>query len=145
MKPTQREYFLDTMKVNVHRKSCPCEDVSSIFVVIVQFSSQAQVQEIISPSEDKDSYIVILNRTIFHPQGGGQPADIGTIIGEESGVEYVVEDVQNDAERAGVIRHIGHFRNAEESFTVGERVRISVNEDKRLLHARLHRCVCVCD
>lgn len=32
-------------------------------------------------TENKKNYSVVLNRTLFYPEGGGQPADIGTLSG----------------------------------------------------------------
>lgn len=38
---------------------------------------------------------LVLDRTIFHPQGGGQPADTGFIAVEDSGLKFVAEDVRS--------------------------------------------------
>lgn len=38
---------------------------------------------------------MILDSTIFHPQGGGQPADTGVITDEDSGLRFIVEDVRS--------------------------------------------------
>ena len=37
---------------------------------------------------------VILDSTIFHPQGGGQPADTGFITSPSSDLKFMVEDVR---------------------------------------------------
>lgn len=38
--------------------------------------------------------ILILDSTIFHPQGGGQPADNGVILGTDNVFKFIVEDVR---------------------------------------------------
>ena len=52
------------------------ETIRDYFDDTYRFSQSAQVQEII---EDKDlnQLSIITDRTIFHPQGGGQPKDQG--------------------------------------------------------------------
>lgn len=68
-------------------------------------------------------YAIELDRTLFHPQGGGQPADRGWI------GELAVESV---AARGESIVHI-----VAQPLPSGE-VAIRVDADARRLHARLH-------
>lgn len=44
---------------------------------------------------------LVLDSTIFHPQGGGQPADTGFITVGDREVKFVVEDVRS---RDGIVR-----------------------------------------
>lgn len=75
---------------------------------------------------------VILSNTIFYPQGGGQPADKGQIKGA-SGV-FQAEDVRLDAD--GVVWHFGSF--IEGSFESDEKVNLEINQERRILHAKIH-------
>jgi alanyl-tRNA synthetase len=50
--------------------------------------------------EREDGYDVVLDQTMFYPEGGGQPADTGTLSADDRTVE--VTDVQ---ERDGVVLH----------------------------------------
>ncbi len=61
---------------------------------------------------------VVLDRTIFHPQGGGQPADQGVISllrhddGAGGSIKFAVETVRDDG--TGVLRHYGAFVRPQE-------------------------------
>lgn len=57
----------------------------------------------VSAVEDT-SIRVVLNKTIFHPQGGGQPADMGTISTEDGAVEVAVSMVKEDR-ATGIVEH----------------------------------------
>jgi hypothetical protein len=48
--------------------------------------------------------VVVLDATVFHPQGGGQPADTGVI--SAGGARFLVEDVRA---KDGVVRIRGIF------------------------------------
>jgi Ser-tRNA(Ala) deacylase AlaX len=43
--------------------------------------------------EESGRRAVVLDATIFHPQGGGQPADTG-VISSPAGARFLVEDVR---------------------------------------------------
>lgn len=75
--------------------------------------------------------ILILDQTVFYPQGGGQPYDQGMIIGEHG--EFVVEQVRFID---GVVRHIGRITTG--TFVAGEEVKCIVDQARRTLHSRLH-------
>ena len=81
--------------------------------------------------ESEGVFHVITDRTIFHPQGGGQPWDTGLLCGP-NGV-FVVNEVRKDGEQ---VVHIGSFK--EGAFSAGDLVSMEVNEVSRVLHARLH-------
>lgn len=71
--------------------------------------------------------VVRLSRTLFHPQGGGQRADAGTIGG------VAVLDVRH-AEGGEVDHVVADFGTLK----VGESVALTIDAEKRLLHARVH-------
>lgn len=82
----------------------------------------AEVQ-VLSCQPVDDIYQVILDKTLFHPQGGGQPSDIG-LIGEES----VIKVVKNG-------ENIIHYLN--NSVPLGA-ISIQVDAQTRALNSRLH-------
>lgn len=75
--------------------------------------------------------VVILDQTIFYPQGGGQPYDWG--ITQSPTAKFLVEEVRFVE---GIVKHIGRFENG--SFKKGDTVKLLVNEERRRLHSRLH-------
>lgn len=87
---------------------------------------------------DQD-HVVVTERTIYHPQGGGQPSDEGTMTAK-TGLTFTVTSVRMDAVRDGQVLHLGRFANgdATRTFTTGETVEQAVNAEKRLLYSRLH-------
>ena len=75
--------------------------------------------------------IIYLDKTIFYPQGGGQPYDVGTITSGD-----IVFDVTEVRYNEGMVQHIGVFRNGR--FMVDETVACKVDEERRKLNTRLH-------
>jgi alanyl-tRNA synthetase len=75
-----------------------------------------------------------LDQTLFHPRGGGQPADRGALIlGDGSGAAVPVIDVRNGDDGA-----VDHLVASEATLQLGDRVLMRVDAESRLLHARLH-------
>ena len=97
---------------------------------------------------DTTRFIMILDKTVFHPQGGGQPSDVGEI--RFSFTKFVVSKVVNSpipSERCrGVIWHIGNFtasgsdsKQQDVSFDVlKESPSQHVDRASRMLYAKLH-------
>jgi alanyl-tRNA synthetase len=78
--------------------------------------------------EAGDGYDVVLDGTMFYPEGGGQPADHGTLSTDDETVR--VTDVQR---RDGVVLH-----RTDEDIGKGELVRGAVDVDRRRRHMRHH-------
>lgn len=78
-------------------------------------------------------WAVVLDATCFHPQGGGQPADTGTISDAMCREPFAVSMVKKDA--SGVVRHEGA---AEPAFAVGAKVALQVDGEARMKNARVH-------
>ncbi len=91
-------------------------------------TSDAKVFEV---TEENGKKIVILDQTIFYPQGGGQSYDKGRI--EGSSGKFLVEEVRFVD---GIVKHIGAFESG--SFKVGESVKCLVDKSRRTLHSRIH-------
>lgn len=83
-------------------------------------------------------HVLILDSTIFHPQGGGQPSDTGFIT--ISGLKFIVHDVRS---KDKIVYHFGSFDNIQNGelelkLEKGTQVFLQVDEVRRKLNSRLH-------
>lgn len=110
---TDREYFLDTWK----------------------FEGEGTVLDVIAPATEEDKlFKVILNKTIFHPQGGGQPKDKGFLTSEDGAIKFEVTDLKILDE---AILHVGSF-SGDAHFEIGSTVKQQIDGDFRSINARIH-------
>lgn len=93
-------------------------------------------------AEDDKDFILTTKETIFHPQGGGQPSDEGTITTLESKESSKLEmrSARHDALNPGLVLHLVRFTGSGDISNIhqGTEVELSVDGDKRLLYSRLH-------
>ncbi len=92
------------------------------------YSCEASVVDI---RKENGLVVIILDQTVFYPQGGGQPYDTG-IISNDKGIFAVAEVRYED----GAVRHIGTFERGE--LSAYDTVTCEVDIEKRKLHTRLH-------
>jgi len=96
------------------------------------FSCSATVLAV-RPQENGSSWSIALDETCFHPQGGGQPSDCGTITRIDIDSPIAVSMVKKDP--SGIVWH----ECAEDpKVTAGTKVRCTVDEAFRRKNARLH-------
>jgi len=86
---------------------------------------------LVKKSRGRRGYVV-LDRTVFHPLGGGQPSDRGVILGEGR-----VFRVKKAIVSGGVLMHYGSYGDRY-SFQVGEEVEARIDWEFRYLVMRLH-------
>ncbi|MFP4654710.1 MAG: alanine--tRNA ligase [Methanohalobium sp.] len=79
-----------------------------------------------------DNYIV-LDRTLFYPEGGGQPADHGKIVADDDVANVI--DVRNIK---GVVIHKLEDVESELHLRKGDLVTCKIDEKRRIAHARHH-------
>ncbi|KAD4178616.1 hypothetical protein E3N88_27207 [Mikania micrantha] len=100
------------------------------------FNLQSTATLISSFLDDDGRHALILDSTVFHPQGGGQPADTGLITDVSSSrFKFFVQDVRS---RNGIVYHYGVFEKTAEDLEGGVQVVLSVDESRRKLNSRLH-------
>lgn len=75
-----------------------------------------------------------LDRTIFYPEGGGQPGDTGTMTSADGSTFNVVDTKKGDD--AGAIRH--QLDSADHGIRTGDRVETAIDWERRYKHMRMH-------
>ena len=93
------------------------------------FESHTTVSNVTEMEDGRSA--IIVDETIFYPQGGGQPYDQGTIASDEA-----TFDVLDTRFKDGQVIHIGSFDRV--GFVIGDGVKLSINKDRRLLNSRIH-------
>lgn len=92
------------------------------------FESEAQILE---SGKDDHGHYVILDQTIFYPQGGGQPSDQGILVSLKGQLPILmVRNIQ------GEIRHYLSGLPAEDLKNL--RVNCRLDEQRRILNAKYH-------
>merc|ERR1711964_574977 len=121
----KKKQVFDTMADANTQDQVAAETYREYFEDTFRFKSTATVVRIdTSPDYTKvpDAIDVQLDRTIFYPQGGGQPTDTGLIfVGEKV---FKVAFVGCDDHVGGVIHHYGTFES--ESFAEGDSVDLAI-------------------
>lgn len=81
---------------------------------------------------------IVLDQTPFYAQGGGQPADQGTItLLKDQSVVFKVKDVRK-SENKDILHTLNNNASLMDKLSVGDLVDCQVDEDLRLLHCLLH-------
>ncbi len=96
------------------------------------YSTSFNAKLVAAAKEQGKSYYVVLDRTLFHPKGGGQPTDTGSIrAGGFSAIVKKVMDVQ------GVVVHYVKLENGTE-MQMGETVNGSIDWEPRYKYMKRH-------
>jgi Ser-tRNA(Ala) deacylase AlaX len=98
------------------------------------FQSKAVLVDIIQEESFADKQILILDETIFYPQGGGQPSDTGFIFNNDKTVIFEVEKTLFNPD--GQVWHIGNFTQGK--FQIGDEIILEIDEQKRRLNSKNH-------
>ena len=69
-----------------------------------------------------------------YPAGGVRPSDTGRLVNDD--VVFSIDSVVAGKED-GVVRHVGAFEEGAAPFAVGDEVTVKVDQDARVLHARV--------
>jgi Ser-tRNA(Ala) deacylase AlaX len=90
-----------------------------------------ETAKVVSMSVHEDGRkIIVLDQTIFYPQGGGQRFDLGSIFTEDS--LFKVEEIRFVE---GQVLHIGNYEKGE--FKIGDEVKLQIDKERRILHSKL--------
>jgi misacylated tRNA(Ala) deacylase len=77
---------------------------------------------------------IVLDRTVFYAQGGGQPGDAGTITTAD-GTEYTVANTVYGPDRKQILHLVGP---AASPLRAGDTVRLRLDWDRRYPRMRIH-------
>ncbi|KAK5656393.1 hypothetical protein OQA88_4774 [Cercophora sp. LCS_1] len=110
--------------------------LETVVSAIKPFAALEEANRVLFKHGADSDFAIVTEKTIFHPQGGGQPSDEGTISRGSStfSVRAVRMDVLND----GQVLHFGRFEESSAPFEVGDTVEQGLDVEKRLLYSRYH-------
>ncbi|MBP9718048.1 hypothetical protein KBD59_02005 [Candidatus Gracilibacteria bacterium] len=95
------------------------------------FTCEGNAKIIAVEKDETGTDVIILDQTIFYPQGGGQPYDLGTI--ESKKAVFQVTSVRY---KEGIVYHGGVVISG--LFKAGDEVICKVDIERRKLNSRLH-------
>ncbi|HHW70598.1 MAG TPA: alanine--tRNA ligase [Clostridiales bacterium] len=91
--------------------------------------------ELVELARENDEVFIILDKTPFYPESGGQIGDVG-IIKDNKGNEIYISDTKKISDSK--IIHVGKVIKGE--LSVGDSVKAVVDKNKRMAIARNHTC-----
>ena len=93
---------------------------------------------VLSVAPHADGHAICTDRTVFYPEGGGQPGDSGALIRADGG-EIAITDTRK---AGGALLHLCAAQ-AEETAPpeVGEKVTLKINWERRHRLMRMHSCM----
>jgi len=94
-------------------------------------SSLVSSAEVLALAETDFGPAVVLDQTLFYPQGGGQPCDVGFMELQQRQVKII--SVRFDS---GIVYHF--TQGNTELPSVGDIVNLSIDGERRLLNSRIH-------
>ncbi|EGD93111.1 alanyl-tRNA synthetase [Trichophyton tonsurans CBS 112818] len=109
--------------------------LQTLVTAVRPFAALEEANQQLFKQGSEEDHVVVTEKTIFHPQGGGQPSDIGMIT-SSTGSSFTVASVRMDALQDGQVLHLGRFGSS--TFAPGETVQQEIDVEKRLLYSRLH-------
>lgn len=116
-------------------------NIQTAVTAVRPFDSLEEANRQLFKTGTAEDHVVVTERTIFHPQGGGQPSDVGSMTGP-GGTHFTVTAVRMDAVCDGQVLHLGRFSREGDinpsTFTEGDTITQEIDMEKRLLYSRLH-------
>ncbi len=116
--------------------------LQTVVAAVRPFSALEEANRSLYKEGTDDDHVVITAQTLFHPQGGGQPSDEGSIalVGATASApsSFTVAAARMDAVQGGQVLHFGRFAPNATPFKEGDEVEQSIDMEKRLLYSRLH-------
>ena len=83
---------------SIRRLTYSCASLRGVSENLYETDAYARQVEASVVAVDADASAVLLERTVFYPGGGGQPADVGALIGDSGGSWQVIGAKKRDGE-----------------------------------------------
>jgi Ser-tRNA(Ala) deacylase AlaX len=114
--------------------------LKTIVTAVQPFTALEEANRALFKQGTDTDHVVITESTIFHPQGGGQPSDEGTMTSEgtDRALEFTVLAARMDAVNDGQVLHLGNFSDPKDMFAAGSTISQTLDSEKRHLYSRLH-------
>ncbi len=78
---------------------------------------------------------IVLDKTVFYAQGGGQPGDVGTVL-RDNGERIDVSNTLYGADRSQIVHLVG--TEAAARFEPGEQITLELDWERRFKRMRVH-------
>ncbi|KAI0410021.1 putative alanyl-tRNA synthetase [Xylaria palmicola] len=111
--------------------------LQTVVRAVRSFASLEEANKGLFKGASEEDHVVVTAETIFHPQGGGQPSDIG-VISAASRASFDVSAVRMNVVAEGEVLHLGRFNDASSHFQTGDTVTQTIDTEKRILYSRYH-------
>ncbi|KAI1751814.1 putative alanyl-tRNA synthetase [Xylaria castorea] len=111
--------------------------LQTVVQAVRSVASLEEANKVLFKNATEEDHIVVTEQTIFHPQGGGQPSDVG-VIRAASGASFDVSAVRMNATTEGEVLHLGRFSDVSSQFKAGDPVTQAIDAEKRILYSRYH-------
>ncbi|KAJ8127607.1 hypothetical protein O1611_g6028 [Lasiodiplodia mahajangana] len=126
----QRTYLAFQHNAKLH-------SLQTVVRTVKSFASLEEANKGLFKGANEQDHVVVTEQTIFHPQGGGQPSDVG-VIKAASGASFDVSAVRMSQVIEGEVLHFGRFTDASSHFKSGDTVMQTIDSEKRNLYSRYH-------
>lgn len=102
-------------------------DIGNVKAIVVE-------GELVEEAVAGQSVVIVLDKTTFYPEGGGQAGDCGILTNKAEDIVIEVTDTRKGANNT--IKHIGTVKSGK--INVGEDLKTIVDKDVRMASARNH-------
>lgn len=126
----QRTYLAFQRNAHLH-------SLKTVVRAVRPIASLEEANKALFKQATNEDHVVVTEQTIFHPQGGGQPADVG-VMQSDTGKAFNVSSVRMSAVAEGEVLHFGRFSDNTSIFQEGDSITQTIDSDKRLLYSRYH-------
>ncbi|KXJ91536.1 Threonyl/alanyl tRNA synthetase [Microdochium bolleyi] len=125
--------------IQTFQRDAKLHSLKTAVLAVRSVASLQDADKALYKAAQENDHVVVTEETIFHPQGGGQPSDEGTIKSEDGTTQFDVNLVRMSATAEGEVLHFGRFASSSGGpFKAGDSVTQTIDSEKRLLYSRYH-------